>query len=355
MGQSTAAERFNLTHATSPFLLAAAEARGLEAGYTDEPDLGGPGATWLEIVVGGRPYLFTRGMILERGRAGRNPLGRHINESALHLVAYKHQAKTFLAERGFAVPHGLSFHRRDLDAARGALDAFDGPVCLKPEAGKGGYDVVTGISDRARFHAVLDRLAASYQRILVEEYIDAQPIRFFYIRPDVVAVKLNRPASVVGDGASTVAALFAARNRERRRRALVSHIVTPLDDEAREILNDQGLGPDDVPERGRRVFLRWASNESIGGDAINLTDQIHPSYAALIAEACRTVPGLHITAVDAMITDIAQPAAPGNHWILELNGSPGYSPFCAPWEGEPVDIAGMIIDYLATDYPTDAD
>ena len=355
MGQSAGAQPFSLTHATSPFLLAAARARGLQAGYTDEPDIDSPDANWLEIVAGGRRYLFTRGIVLERGRPGHNPLGRHVNERALVLVNHKHQMKTFLAERGFAVPPGLSFHRRDLKAAHGAFDAFSGPVCVKPDAGKGGYGVVTHIADRARYHAVLDALAASCQRILIEPHIDAQAIRFFYIRPDVVAVKLNRPASVVGDGVSSIAALVAERNRERERRALISHMATPLDAEARAVLNDQGLDPDAVPERGRRVFLRMASNESTGGDAIILTDEIHPSYAAVIAEACRAVPGLHITAVDAMITDISRPAAPGNHWILELNGSPGYSPFCAPWAGDPVDIAGRILDYLALDYPVEPD
>ncbi len=46
-------------------------------------------------------------------------------------------------------------------------------------------------------------------------------------------------------------------------------------------LKEQGLTVDSVPEKGRKVQLRANSNISTGGDSIDMTDLMHPSYKAL--------------------------------------------------------------------------
>jgi D-alanine-D-alanine ligase-like ATP-grasp enzyme len=61
------------------------------------------------------------------------------------------------------------------------------------------------------------------------------------------------------------------------------------------------------------------------------------------------LPDLHFAAVDLMIRDLTQPAAPGNHWVLEVNGAPGLVNFYYPWEGEPQDVAGRLVERLMVD------
>ncbi|RZJ96529.1 MAG: hypothetical protein EON88_07155 [Brevundimonas sp.] len=344
-----------LANGQSDFIARAAHDRGLSTEAVEAPDGEGGVSQWLQITLGGRVFLFSRGIILERDRPSDRMAGRHINDQALRLLRHKQQTKAHLAAHGVSVPFGLSFHRRQMAEARAAFDRFSGPICIKPANGKGGADTFPGVTDRARYEAALDRVAATHQRFLIEDSLQAAPIRFFYIRPGIVGAKYGRPASVVGDGVSTIAALAKARNDERARRALPSHLPLPTDADTEAYLAAQGLGLASVPPASERVFLRGTSNGSTGGDAIICTDQVHPSYLEVMTQACRSVPGLHVTAVDAMIADIRQPAAPDNHWILELNGSPGYAPFCVPWEGEPIDVAGLVLDYLATDYPIDAD
>ena len=58
---------------------------------------------------------------------------------------------------------------------------------------------------------------------------------------------------------------------------------------------------------------------------------------------------MHLVAVDMMMADPTQPAEPGNHWVLELNGAPGLTSFYYPWEGEPQDVAGALIERLMVD------
>ncbi|GAB6845796.1 hypothetical protein JCM2811A_47980 [Methylorubrum rhodinum] len=40
------------------------------------------------------------------------------------------------------------------------------------------------------------------------------------------------------------------------------------------------------------------------------------------------------------------PAAPGNHWVLEINSSPGIGDVLHPWSGEPQDVGAMLVAFL---------
>ena len=53
-----------------------------------------------------------------------------------------------------------------------------------------------------------------------------------------------------------------------------------FDDIAVDRLHAQGLKPDSVPEKGRRVVLRNNANLSTGGSATDVTEDVHPEVAA---------------------------------------------------------------------------
>jgi D-alanine-D-alanine ligase-like ATP-grasp enzyme len=162
-------------------------------------------------------------------------------------------------------------------------------------------------------------------------------------------VRIDRPANVLGDGARSVEELVAGKNEERRRRALPTNVPIEIDAEALRFLTVQGLDPASRPAAGLRVWLRGTSNINTGAEAIDCSTTLDRSYIRQVESFCGRVPKLQLVAVDAMIRDPAQPAARGNYQILELNGAPGFASFHYPWEGEPQDAAGSLLDRLIAD------
>jgi cyanophycin synthetase len=151
---------------------------------------------------------------------------------------------------------------------------------------------------------------------------------------------------VTGDGQRDIAMLLAAMNEERIRRALPGTFPVEVDDNLRGTIAAEGLTLASVPEAGRQVVLRHAVNRAVGGECLSLPGRIHPSYAEVAGAACRAIEGIRVASVDMKVLDPERPAAPGNHWILEVNASSGLMPFHYPSDGPEQDISGLILDYL---------
>ncbi len=153
----------------------------------------------------------------------------------------------------------------------------------------------------------------------------------------LVGVARRRPASVQGDGISTIAELVDAKNLDRG----PSHIELKLDDAAILLLQRSGLTIDSVPDSGQRVFLRRASNIHQGGDAVEATDELSSEEIEVAEAVARAIPGLK-----SFGADILFPRAEGHGTprVLEVNSNPMISLHHYPFEGQPRDVASAIID-----------
>ena len=122
--------------------------------------------------------------------------------------------------------------------------------------------------------------------VLVEEFIAGTEYRFFVLDGQCEAVLLRVAANVVGDGQHTVRELVAIKNdnplRGRDHRSPLE--IIELGDIELLMLDQQGYGPDDILPAGVKVDLRRNSNISTGGDSIDVTDSMHPSYKELAAD-----------------------------------------------------------------------
>lgn len=317
---------------------------GVETEVGVFPTASGTPMLWLAVQVGTTLWHMRRGTW--RLDAAGSP-GEHINGAAADLMLDKSATKALLSAAGLPVPRGRVFAS---DAVWGAIAYAAGlgrPVCVKPNDGRRGVLVFPGCRTPNAIAAAFARVARRHADVLVEESVPGDVIRYFYVRPRAIAVKLSRPASVVGDGALSVEALIAAKNEERVVRAVPGHHAIVIDRDLRATLRAQGLRLDGVPEAGRRVMLRRVSNGAFGADSLECAEDVHPSYARQVEAACAAVPGVRISAIDMKVLDRHAPASSRNHWILELNGSPGVLPYHHPWEGRPQDVIGPILRHLA--------
>ena len=91
------------------------------------------------------------------------------------------------------------------------------------------------------------------------------------------------------------------------------------------------------------------SNRHQGARIVAADDAIHVSYKRLAERIVALFDGAFIAGVDMAIPDPTNPARTGpnaNCHTIELNGSPGFLGHHFPDEGDPVDVAGAIIDGL---------
>lgn len=322
---------------------------GLETAVEVFPTAAGTPFAWLSVRVGDTLWHMRRGTW--RVDAAGLP-GLHINGAAAELMLDKTATKALLSRAGLPVPRGRVFGR---DAVWGAIAYAAGlgrAVCVKPNDGRRGALVFPGCRTPDAVAAAFERVARRHAGVLVEESVPGEVIRYFYVRPNAIAVKISRPASVIGDGVLPVEKLIEAKNEERLVRAVPGHHAIVIDRDLRATLRAQALQLDSVPAAGRRVMLRRVSNGAFGADSLECADDVHPSYARQVEAACAAVPGVRISAVDMKVLDRRAPASPRNHWILELNGSPGILPYHHPWEGRPQDVVGPILRHLADEGAT---
>jgi D-alanine-D-alanine ligase-like ATP-grasp enzyme len=312
------------------------------------PRSDGASARWLVLRLPVATWYFRMGVIRRDSTPAGRP-GAHVNGAAAFVTADKAATKAALSAAGLSVPPGRVFGP---DGEYGAIAFAAGlgrAVCVKPNRGRKGILAFPGCGTPDAIASAFGRVARRYDQVLVEESVAGEVIRFFYVRPRAVAVKISVPANVVGDGASSIQTLIEAKNREREVRAVPGHHPIVIDADLRMTLGATGLSLASVPARGRRVLLRLVSNGAVGADSIACADTIHPSYAREVEGACAAIPGVRICAIDMKVLDRRTPATPRNHWILELNSSPGLLPYHHPWEGPPQDISGAILRHLGTD------
>ncbi|OQY15965.1 MAG: hypothetical protein B6I36_11260, partial [Desulfobacteraceae bacterium 4572_35.1] len=120
-----------------------------------------------------------------------------------------------------------------------------------------------------------------------------------------------------------------------------------LGDAEEMFLTLQQLDFDYIPEVEEIVFLRENSNISTGGDSIDYTDKIDPTYKALAVKACQAL-DVVVTGLDMMIPNIKVPATTDNYAIIEMNFNPAIHIHCYPFQGENRPLNKLIIDALWT-------
>jgi glutamate--cysteine ligase len=170
--------------------------------------------------------------------------------------------------------------------------------------------------------------------------------RFLAVGGRVVAIRYGRPANVKGDGKHTISELIGLRNAQRFENQTLRPALYLANQEL-EILTHQGLQPGSVPALDQIVWLARTSNLRQGAESVDATESVHHSYIELVEHAMRHI-GLKIGGADVAIEDAHTAATHENYHFIELNNSPGFAGHQRPLEGKPRDIAGHIVDYLAT-------
>lgn len=255
-------------------------------------------------------------------------------------------ARELLAAAGVPIPEGRAFRARHATSAAHYAEQLGWPVVVKPVSGHGGTGVVTGIDSRRELTAAIESLgntSAKAGDFLVESHVPGDDLRFVVVGEATVSVMRRSPASVRGDGSSTIAQLVEAKNRLRRQNPRLRMNLLVLDEAARVHLRRQGFDPSTVPPAGLLVTLSGAANISLGGDSHEVLDEVHPSLMELAVRAARAVVGLEFAGVDLLVEDHRLPLTEQQVHVCEVNTLPSVKGHHFPLFGTPRNVAESLV------------
>lgn len=279
-------------------------------------------------------------------QATRTNLDKYANVLAMEN---KVVTKKILRKHNLNVPAGVEVSSID-DLNTIDLSNYENKaIVIKPNTtnfGEGISIYPLGASRKSIEQAVEYALTKD-NTVLIEPFIEGKEYRFLTIGGKVVGVLHRRAANVIGDGVSTIETLVKIKNENPLRGM---NYVTPLEkiklgNIEQEFLAMQSLTIDSVLKAGERIYLRENSNISTGGDSIDCTDLIHPSYIEIAEESARAL-GVSITGADIIIKDVSEIANENNYSILELNFNPAIHIHTYPLEGRNRFPAKILLDEL---------
>lgn len=287
------------------------------------------------ITIDNKPLLF---------RDMNGPL----SSSAMNvLIDDKHLSRVLVKQAGLSVPESQDSRLRLEDQFIAFAERVGYPIVLKPNNLSRGMGVFTNIFDeedlRNKLRKLADLIGTDTEKVLIEKQFIGEDYRFFVVDDEVIACTKRARANVVGDGKQSIRQLIDEKNKGRMRNRAMKDYPIPTDSKSLNRLAPQGLTLEDVPEKGVKVVLRDESNIANGGESIDFTKTCHPGFKDIARQSIKAIPGLRYAGLDIIAKDITQAPTEDNYVLTEIEFSPGpVSMF--PWIGEPIDMAGPILD-----------
>lgn len=260
----------------------------------------------------------------------------------------KDDCKAFLNTLGFPVPQGNIVISRE--EALAVAKEIGYPVAVKPVVGHKGIGVTADVQDAEELRAAFNRAVKAIPeeqsiRVIVEQSISGSDFRLLCVNGRFVAATERRPASVVGDGKSTIWELIERQNRSNARLDSPTSPMSKIQlDEAMEMyLAEQRLSLDSVLAAEQTVYLRKVANLSSGGVSIDATSKVHPDNIILAQDVAQHF-RLTCLGIDVMADSLANSWKSSNFSILEINAAPGIFMHLNPAVGESVDVPSHILE-----------
>lgn len=269
---------------------------------------------------------------------------------ATDIASDKELTKQILRSAGIPVPAGGV--AQTAEEARRLFARLNPPVVVKPLDGCQGI----GVSLHVRWQEELDeaffRAKRHARAVVVEEQAEGRQYRLLVVGGRLVAAAQRLSARVTGDGRHTVEELIALENGRPERGDDHERPLTRIrvDTETDRCLRREGLSLEDVPAAGTVVLLRDGANLSTGGTAIDVTDEVHPAFAAMAVRAAQAI-GLDVCGVDVIAASLGLPLREAGCRVIEVNAAPGIRMHLHPSQGVARDVAATIVESL---YPKGA-
>lgn len=263
---------------------------------------------------------------------------------------HKLLATMLLRDAGIPVPETVA-----TSSVEDALEFFrrvGKPLAIKPLSGSLGRGVTLGAADDSSIRRGYQWAAEIGGQVIVQPMLRGSTYRLLVIGQKMVAAVRQRPPEIEGDGASTIVQLVEELNVSQERqlgdKAKLTRIE--IDEITERILKDNGLEDSSVLPPGRRLALKHSGSLRLGGQAYDVTEEVHPDNRFLAERASRVI-GLDVAGIDIVAQDIGKPLQDGEG-VIEVNAAPDFRMHLRPTGGRPRPVAERFLDLL---FPRDAE
>lgn len=220
------------------------------------------------------------------------------------------------------------------------------PVILKPTHGSRALGVTWDIRSEkdlmkafSHFKEVAREHSFKQNTFLVEEMFIGHEYRVLVLNGKVISCVQKIPATVIGDGESSIKKLIAEFNKTRLRGFKIK-----IDDVVEATLEKNGLSFDSILPERRILKLRNNLNMSDGGRSVDVTKNMHSFFHEICVKAT-AVSGLTFGGVDLLAEDII--SGEEKYVILEINPNPYYNMNEKPLvEGSGVDVSLLLLKQI---------
>lgn len=284
----------------------------------------------VRVVV--EPRYGYAGQVILRNGTKRYFRGTNFDLNGLgasEIAKDKDYANFFLAAMGYPVIEGRAFFspawariiksRLTIRSAYAYAKKLSFPVIVKPNSLSQGSGVAK-VYNRQEFLQAAKAICKNDRVFLVQRVVEGRDYRVVVLDGQVMSAYERLPLQVVGDGRATIAKLLARKQQQFKRQGR-DIIINQTDWRISNHLKQAGLIKRSIPVKGQMVTLLDNRNLSSGGNAVDVTKRVHPSFRRLCARLVRDM-GLRYCGVDLMVDgNINQPTR--RYWVIEINAAPG--------------------------------
>jgi cyanophycin synthetase len=264
---------------------------------------------------------------------------------AVDIACDKEETKALLLAAEIPVPNGTVI--RSEAGLEEAVAKYGYPLVIKPIDGNHGKGNTTNIINWEQAVSALEAAQKYGRNAIVERFITGFDFRILVINYKFICAALRTPASVTGDGTSTIQELIDEVNKDPRRGYGHEKVLTQITIDAftQIMLDEKNYTLDTVPPKDELVLLKPTANLSTGGTSNDVTDEVHPANIFMCERIAKII-GLDICGIDIMASDLRTPVTENGGAILEVNAAPGFRMHIDPSEGLPRNVAEPVVDML---------
>lgn len=247
---------------------------------------------------------------------------------SVEIARDKGYSSFFLETFGYKTPEGQTFFseklcrslliKRNIDDGFVFAQRLGFPVILKPNNRSQGM-LVTKVYNKREYYRVARQIFGKSSVLLVQRFYQGRDYRVVVLDNEIISAYERIPLLVTGDGQSNIQELLNQKQQLFIRDGRDT-VIDADDFRIRLKLRRQKLGYDTVPQSGEIIYLLDNANLSSGGDALDVTETIHPTFQELAVSITKDM-GLRLCGVDLLTNDITQPLT--DYVVIEINGAPG--------------------------------
>ena len=252
---------------------------------------------------------------------------------ASSIVRDKDFAHFFMQDMGYSVPKSITVFSKEWaqtirepynpEAAVQFAHTHGYPVVVKPNNESQGRGITFAYSDDEVRNA-LSEIFEKHQVALVQEKVPGKDYRIVVLDGEIEMAYERVPLNVIGNGVDSISTLLTNKQETHAKPSSDARLDIHHPN-IRQCLARHDLTMDSVVAEWQQVFLRDNANLTTGGDAVDVTNIMHPYFQDLCLRLAKDM-NLRLCGVDLMIHGSID-ATPDAYWILELNASPGLDHF----------------------------